>query len=113
MFYQNLEGVPMKIVRVTISFGQSNKEYFMDRPYDETKDDQSNCDDALGFLIGSVKDGDAIAIMKERDKKIQPVLINLKNAMEINILNVAVYQTKQQDVTTEPVTTDVPAGTAE
>jgi hypothetical protein len=66
----------------------------MDRPYEDQKDDQENCDAALGFLIGAVKDGDAIAIMKEQDKKVQPVLINLKNVLEINIRNVAVYQTK-------------------
>jgi hypothetical protein len=91
----------MKIVRVTLSFGSSNKEYFLDRPYDETKDDQTNCDGVLGYLIGSVKDGDAIAIMKESNKKVQPVLVNLKNVTEINIINVAVYQTKSTD--------DVPA----
>jgi hypothetical protein len=72
----------------------------MDRPYDETKDDQMNCDDTLGYLIGSVKDGDAIAVMKEVQKKVQPVLVNLKNVVEINILNVAVYQTKPQEEVT-------------
>lgn len=84
----------MKIVRVVFSLGASNKEYFMDRPYDELKDDQVNCDSTLGFLIGSMKDGDAVAVMKEVQKKVQPVLLNLKLIPEINVLNVAVYQTK-------------------
>jgi hypothetical protein len=101
----------MKIVRITFSLGASNKEYFMDRPYDEQKEDQTNCDNALGFLIGSVKDGDAIAIMKENNKKAQPVLLNLKNVVEINILNVAVYQTKpveQQPPVPAEAQVDVP-----
>jgi hypothetical protein len=85
----------MKIVRVTFSLGSSNKEYYMDRPYNEVDDDQKNCDNTLNYLIGTVKDGDAIAVMKEDQKQVRlPVLINFKNVTEINILNVAVYQTK-------------------
>jgi hypothetical protein len=91
----------MKIVRVVFTVGASNKEYFMDRPYNEQKNDQVNCDDTLGFLIGSMKDGDAIAVMKEIQKRAQPVLLNLRNITEISVLNVAVYQTKA-DVTETP-----------
>jgi hypothetical protein len=84
-----------KIVRVSFSLNGSDKEYFMDRMYNEEKDDQTNCDESLAYLVNAVKEGEAIAIMKEsRQKPHQPVLINLKNVMEINILNVAVYQTK-------------------
>jgi hypothetical protein len=87
----------MKIVRVKFSIGASNKEYFIDRAYDEQKEDQANCDDTLGFFIGAIKDGDALAVMKELQKKAQPVILNLRNIVEINILNVAVYQTKSQE----------------
>jgi hypothetical protein len=87
----------MKIVRVTFSLGSSNKEYFVDRPYDNTKDDQANCDATLGVLIGAVQDGDALAVMKESQNKAQPVLLNLKNVVEVNVLNIAVYQTKPKE----------------
>jgi hypothetical protein len=90
----------MKIVRVTFLIGASNKEYFMDRPYNDQKNDQVNCDDTLGFLIGSMKDGDAVAVMKQVQKQAQPVIINLRNISEISVTNVAVYQTKPAEAET-------------
>jgi hypothetical protein len=87
----------MKIVRITFSFGSVNKEYFLDRAYDETKDDQTNCDFIIGYLVKVVEEGKALAVMTEVRKNVQPVIVNLKNVLEINILNVAVYETKPQE----------------
>jgi hypothetical protein len=87
----------MKIVRVTFSLAAAHRKYFMDRPYDEQKNDQENCDAALNYLVDAVKHEEALAIMREHQQKLLPVLINFKNVVEINVLNVAVYKVKPED----------------
>jgi hypothetical protein len=91
----------MKITRTKFSIGTASKEYYMDRPYDEQKDNQTNCDEALSFFMACMKDGEAVAVLHQTTKGITPVLLNLKNVISININNVAVYQTKPDDDTKE------------
>jgi hypothetical protein len=94
-----------KIVRLFFAF--DSEEFCLDRPYEEDKDDQYNCDTALNTLIKSMQDNTVVPalhlikttgapIPEGEDIKTDHVLINLGNLPYIKVINIVVYRLDQE-----------------
>lgn len=99
----------MKIVRMVISVRPSGAKVFIDRSYDESKDDRENCDIVLKQLSESYDKNEKLAVMEidinqfgteAQFKNSKPAIVNLNRAESITIENVGVYAAN--DTPTEP-----------
>jgi len=105
-------GQQMKIVRITLSAGQSK--FFFDRPFEEGKSDFDSCDNALKFLTQLYEEQKVLAVMlmqgggqvvedgKARNDPFLgaiPAMVNLKNISMLVIENAGVYDIAEQKVT--------------
>jgi hypothetical protein len=79
----------MKVVRLFFNYGDND--YFLDKIYEEGKDDQTNCDNTLKFITDAMTEKRTIAVMMGTVESAKPSLINLSLVPSIVILNVAVY----------------------
>jgi hypothetical protein len=101
--------VPGDIKKITrIFFAFEGEEFCIDRPFDEAKDDQTNCDNALTLLLESMAKPTvvpALHLLKKSDTprpdgeevKTDHIFMNLGNLAYIKVLNIVVYNLDKEE----------------